>query len=139
MKSILLALSLSLFVPWTTGFAQAGADGPYKILQTVKPGGTGGFDYVYADAAGRRLYVPRTGADASRVDVFDLDTLAATGSIPNTNARGVAVDPKTHHGFASSKPVAMFDSNTLAMIKTIDVSGNPDGILFDAPVLPMQR
>jgi DNA-binding beta-propeller fold protein YncE len=27
--------------------------------------------------------------------------------------------------------VAMFDSKTLAMIKTIDVQGNPDGIFFD--------
>ena len=86
---------------------------------------------VYADSVGRRLYVPRTGADAARVDVFNLDTLAPVGTISNTNARGVAVDPKTHHGFASSKPVAMFDSSTLALLKTIDVSGNPDGILFD--------
>ena len=132
MKSALLTISLSLILPLIPGFAQTNAGGPYKVLQTVKPGGTGGFDYVYADSAGRRLYVPRTGADASRVDVFNLDTLASVGSIPNTNARGVAVDPKTHHGFASSKPVAMFDSKTLATIKTIDVSGNPDGILFDA-------
>ena len=41
------------------------------------------------------------------------------------------VDPKTNHGFATSKPVVMFDSKTLATIKTIDVEGNPDGMLFD--------
>ena len=34
----------------------------------------GGFDYVYADAVGRRLYVPRNG-QLARMTVFDLDTL----------------------------------------------------------------
>ena len=63
--------------------------------------------------------------------MFDLDTLAPVGEIPDTNARGAAVDPKSHHGFASSKPVAMWDSKTLGLIKTIDVDGGPDGILFD--------
>jgi hypothetical protein len=76
------------------------------------------------------LYVPRTG-DGARVTVFDLDTLAPVGEIPNANARGAAVDPKSGHGFASSKPVVMWDTKTLATIKTIDVDGGPDGILFD--------
>jgi DNA-binding beta-propeller fold protein YncE len=109
------------------GFAQ---DGPYKILKTAKVGGAGGFDYVYADSAGRRLYIPRTGTGA-RISVFDLDTLEPAGEISNANARGAAVDPKSGHGFGSSKPVAMWDSKTLAPIKTIDVEGGPDGILFD--------
>jgi DNA-binding beta-propeller fold protein YncE len=39
---------------------------------------------------------------------------------------------KVNHGFLTSKPIVMFDSKTLATIKTIDVQGNPDGILFDA-------
>jgi hypothetical protein len=105
--------------------------GPYKILKSVKVGGVGGFDYVYADAAGRKLYIPRTGNPA-RVTVYNLDTLASLGEIPNTNARGVAVSAKSNHGFASSKPVAMFDAKSLALIKTIDVDGGPDGIMYDA-------
>jgi DNA-binding beta-propeller fold protein YncE len=109
---------------------QAPTAGPYKVLKTAKVGGDGGFDYVYADAAGRRLYIPRSGAGA-RVTVFDLDTLAPLGEIANANARGAAVDPKSGHGFASSKPVVMWDTKTLATIKTIDVQGSPDGILFD--------
>jgi DNA-binding beta-propeller fold protein YncE len=66
------------------------------------------------------------------VTVFDLDTLKSVGEIPNTRGNGAAVDPKSGHGFASSKPVAMWDTKTLALIKTIDVQGNPDGILFDS-------
>jgi DNA-binding beta-propeller fold protein YncE len=123
-----------------TGHAQPPSGGPYKVLRTARVGGTGGFDYVYADVAGRRLYIPRGAVAATdtapakpgRITVFDLDTLAPVGEVPNTRGNGVAVDPKSGHAFASSKPVAMWDTRTLALIKTIDVQGNPDGILFDA-------
>src|SRR5258708_2480618 len=106
------------------------AAGRYKVLKTAKVGGAGGFDYVYGDSVGRRLYVPRSGSPG-RISVFDLDSLAPVGEIPNASARGAAVDPKSHHGFGSSKPVVMWDTKTLATIKTIDVEGGPDGILFD--------
>jgi hypothetical protein len=109
---------------------QASTAGPYKIVKIAKVGGDGGFDYVYADTAGRRLYVPRSGPTA-RITVFDLDTLEPAGEVPNVNGHGAVVDPKTNHGFVTSNPVLMFDSKTLAVIKTINVQGNPDGILFD--------
>ncbi|MGP8247861.1 MAG: YncE family protein [Bryobacteraceae bacterium] len=108
-------------------FAQSG---PYKVLRTDKVGGAGGFDYVYADSAGRRLYIPRSG-NGARVVVYNLDTLEAAGEIPDTNAHGVAVSTKSGHAFASSKPVAMWDAKTLKPIKTIDVEGGPDGIMHD--------
>jgi len=111
----------------TAGFAQTG---PYKVVKTVKAGGAGGFDYVYADSDGRKLYVARSGA-MPRINVFNLDTLEPAGEIPGVNAHGAVVSTKTHHGFATSKPVTMFDSNTLEVIKTITVDGNPDGILYD--------
>src|SRR5437588_7373268 len=112
--------------------------GPYRVLKTTKPGGAGGFDYIYADEAGRRLYIPRGAVQGenpvpARVTVFDLDTLAPVGEIPNTRANGAVVDAKSGHGFASSKPVAMWDSKTLKLIKTIeiDAKASPDGILAD--------
>ncbi len=128
MRRIFLVI-LALAATATFGFAQQAA-GPYKIVKTVKAGGDGGFDYVWADSAGRRLYVPRSGP-TGRITVFDLDTLAPAGEIPNINAHGAVVDSKTNHGFTTSKPIAMFDSKTFAVIKTIDVQGNPDGIFFD--------
>jgi len=100
---------------------------PYKVLNTVQTMGTGGIDYVYADNDARRLYVPR----GNQVLVFDLDSLKSAGAIPNASARGVAVDPKSHHAFSSSKPVVMWDSKTLETIKTIDIQGRPDGISFE--------
>jgi hypothetical protein len=106
--------------------------GPYSVLKTVKVGGTGAFDYVYADAAGRKLYIPRPGNPTPRVTVFDLDTFEPAGEIPGANARGVAVSAKSGHAFASSKPITMSDAKTLAVIKKIDVEGGPDGIMYDA-------
>jgi hypothetical protein len=105
--------------------------GPYKATKT-KVGGEGGTDYIYADADARRLYIARTGKDTPRVTVFNLDTLAPEPDIPGTNAHGVVVSTKSSHGFVSSKPIQMFDSKTLMPIKTIEVMGNPDGMLYDA-------
>ena len=109
---------------------QTPSDGPYHVLKTAKVGGEGGFDYVYADSVGRRLYVARTGP-TKRISVFDLDTLQSVGEIPDISAHGAAVDAKSHHGYATSKPVTMFDSKTLKIIKPIEVQGNPDGMLYD--------
>ena len=117
-----VGIGMFLFV----GFAQ---EGPYKLLKTVKVGGVGGYDYVQADVEGRRLYFARSGA-MPRVNVYNLDTLEPVGEIPTTNAHGAVIDPKSNHGFITSKPVLMFDSKTLMPIKTIDVQGNPDGNFF---------
>jgi DNA-binding beta-propeller fold protein YncE len=131
MRRFCLALAIGIALLAFLGWAdEAPTSGPYKVLKTAKVGGDGGFDYVYADDAGRRLYIPRTGSNP-RIMVYNLDTLEKVGEIPKASARGAAVDPKSHHGFGSSKPVVMWDTKTLETIKTIDVEGNPDGILFD--------
>ena len=113
------------------GLAQgAPTAGPYKVLKTAKVGGEGGYDYIFADVEGRRLYVPR-GGPTGRLTVFNLDTLEQVGTIDNVSAGGATVDPKSHHGFSTTKPITMWDANSLKIIKTIDVDGRPDGILCD--------
>src|SRR5947208_270521 len=129
------------------GSAQQPSSGPYKVIKTAKVGGEGGWDYIYADVAGRRLYIPRRGSPAvaatdskpaspaipSRLTIFNLDTIEPVGEIEGVGGNGAAVDPKSGHGFTSSKPVSMFDTKTMKPIKTIDVgAAAPDGILFDA-------
>ena len=129
MRRLCSILVIGIAVLSSIGFAQqTPTEGPYKVLKTAKVGGDGGFDYVYADVVGRRLYIPRTGS-TPRITVFNLDTLEPVGEIPGAAAHGAAVDPKSNHGFASSKPLVMWDTKTLATIKTIDAQGNPDGIL----------
>ena len=126
---------------------QLSSGGPYKVLKRANVGGEGGWDYIYADAAGRRLYIPRRGSAAvaatdtrpaapaipTRLTIFNLDTLEPAGDIDGIGGNGAAVDPKSGHGFTSSKPVSMFDTRTMKLIKTIDVgAAAPDGIYFDA-------
>ena len=100
---------------------------PYKILDTTRLMGNGGIDYVYADNDARRVYVPRGGSTF----VFDLDSHKYIGSITNIGGHGVAIDTATHHGFSSSSPLGMFDTETMQKIKSIDVQGRPDGILLE--------
>jgi hypothetical protein len=121
------SLALVAGVTLLSGTAFAQSDAPYKVLDTVQLMGTGGIDYVYADNDGRRVYVPRGG----NTFVFDLDTHKYIGSITNVGGHGVAVDTASHHGFASGPKVGMFDTETLQKIKDIDVTGRPDGILFE--------
>jgi DNA-binding beta-propeller fold protein YncE len=121
-----LAVALAM-----AGLAHAQDSGPYKVQKIQLVGGDGGFDYVTADPDGRILYVARSGR-AGHIGVFNLDTLEQVGDIPGTSAHGGAVDTATGHGFATSKPVTMFDSKTFAILKKIDVQGNPDGYLNDA-------
>src|SRR5580765_5371260 len=123
--AILTVLFFGFVGPMVT--LSAAAAQPYKILKTTQTMGSGAIDYVYADNDGRKLYVPR----GDEVLAFDLDSLKSAGKIPNARARGVAVDPKSHHGFCSSSPVVMWDSKTLETVKTIEVQGRPDGIVFE--------
>ena len=123
-------MRIALLVGGLAILASAQDSGPNRVLQRARVGGEGRYDYVFADSDGRKLYVPRT-QTSPRISVYGLDSLKLLGEIPNVNARGVAVDPKTGHGFASSSPVSMFDTRTLVPIKTIEVQGTPDGILFD--------
>jgi DNA-binding beta-propeller fold protein YncE len=140
-----LALAVAIVTFASAGSAQQAV--PYKVLKSARVGGEGGWDYIYADAAGRRLYIPRGATRAvaatdttpavaeapARLTIFNLDTLDPAGEIPGVGGNGTAVDPKSGHGFTSDHPkVSMFDTKTLTLIKSIDVgAARPDGILFD--------
>lgn len=128
--AVAITVALAIAMP-SVGKAESTSVAPYKVLKTARVGGEGFFDYIFADVAGRRLYTPRVSGTAGHLDVFNLDTLEPAGSIDSIRAGGATVDPKSHHGFSTTKPVTMWDSNTLKVIKTIDVDGRPDGIMFD--------
>lgn len=130
-KTVLIAVVITLTFSVLALLAQQPNNASaYKVLKTVRVGGEGGFDYIGADIEGRRLYVPRNGPNG-RMTVYSLDTLEPAGSIEGVSAGGAAVDPVSHHGFATSKPVSMWDTRTQMLIKKIDVDGRPDGIMFD--------
>ena len=83
--SLVLVVAVAVTALAAIGLAQQSAAlGSYKVLKMAKVGGEGGFDYLYADAAGRRLYVPRMGP-AGRLTVYNLDTLQPVGEIPKVS------------------------------------------------------
>ena len=142
--TLVLAIGLSVAI---TSAQQPSTTGPYKVLKSAKVGGEGNWDYIYADVAGRRLYIPRrapavpAGAEGSaptstvrtRLTIFNLDTLEPAGEIDAVGGQGTAVDPKSGHGFTSSRPVSMFDTKTQKLMKTIDTAdAQGDGIVFDS-------
>ena len=114
MRSFCLAVLLAAAIAMSAsiGLAQhASSAGPYKLLKTAKVGGEGGFDYIFADVEGRRLYIPRSGP-MGQLTVFNLDTLEPAGTIADVKSGGAVVDPKSHHGFSTTKPLSMWDSET---------------------------
>ncbi|HWH52123.1 MAG TPA: hypothetical protein VN651_11320 [Gemmatimonadaceae bacterium] len=147
-----LSLAAATILPAQQPATPALSETPYHVLTRSRVGGEGGWDYIYADPAGRRLYIPRGPVRAAaatdttpardavpaRIEVFNLDNLSPVGEIltaPNSNGQGVAVDPKSGHGFSSSRPqITMFDTKSLALLKSIPIDSGvgPDGILFDS-------
>jgi len=143
-RLLLLTAAIAALAP----IVLAQSTGPYRVLKTAKVGGEGSADYLYADTIGRRLYIPRGGAQAreatattpavpafeKRLTIFDLDTLEPVGTIPGVGGNGAAVCPKTGHGFTSDHPqLSMFDVKAMTLIKTIDVPErfSGDGIYCD--------
>ncbi len=128
-RALRLTLALTVVAAALTPSLTA-QSGPYRILSIDKLGGDGGWDYVAADSSARQLYIARSGPTGT-LHVYNLDTLAPIADVPTGNAHGAAVDDATHHGFATSNPVTMFDTRTLKVIKTITTGGHPDGYLDD--------
>jgi YVTN family beta-propeller protein len=111
--------------------ALAGASHGYKVVNTYKLGGEGGWDYLTADASARRLYISR----ATHVIVIDLDSGKSIGEIADTpGVHGIALAPELGRGFVSNGregTVSIFDIKTLALITKVKVGENPDAILYD--------
>ncbi len=112
--------------------AQSTSGASYHVLKRIRVGGEGGWDYLFADTAGRRLYL----AHSTRVEVLDIDRLTVVGIIPNTNGvHGVAIAPELHRGFTSNgrdTTVTVFETPTSKVLGTVRVTGaNPDAILYD--------
>ena len=126
MKIQKLAPVLSAFL---LGVAAAGASN-YKIVQTWKVGGDGGWDYIKTDSDGHRLFISR----ATRVMVVDTSSGKQVGEIPDTpGVHGIAFDD-SGRGYTSNgreDTVSVFNAKSLAVEKKIKVGSGPDAILFD--------
>jgi YVTN family beta-propeller protein len=129
MKRNLAMLAAILVV--TAVAASAAPSSGYHIIKKVPVSGTGSWDYVTVDEAGRRVYI----AHATQVEVLDADTAEPVGTIPNTpGAHGVAVVPDLGRGFITagkSDSVIIFDLKTLKPLGEVKVGKKPDAIIYD--------
>ncbi|HUI64697.1 MAG TPA: YncE family protein [Bacteroidota bacterium] len=127
-NSILLWLILS-----GAAFAQTGANlSGYHIIDSVRLGGEGGWDYLSVDSAAQRVYVSR----ATRVQVVDVASRQLVGEVPHTpGVHGIALDVEAGKGYTSNgrdSSVSVFDLKTLATVAVIKIdASNPDAILFE--------
>src|SRR5262245_27261222 len=104
----------------------------YHILNEIKIGGEGGWDYLTVDSAARRLYV----SHATHVVVIDIDKNSVVGDIPDTpGVHGIALAPDLNKGFISNgrgNNVTIFDMKTFKPTGTVATEMNPDSIRYDA-------
>jgi len=125
--SLIVLVAAAALAPAAPAVAESG----YKVVTTYKIGGEGGWDYLTADAAARRLYISR----ATHVIVLDLDSGKTVGDIADTpGVHGIALAPELGRGFVSNGregTVSIFDLKTLATISKVKVGENPDAILYD--------
>jgi len=127
-KTCFLIVIIILFAGWYNPII---AQAPYTIAATYHIQSSGGWDYIFADAASNKLYV----SHGTQVNVLDKNTGDSIGIIPNTNGvHGIAVVHSLNKGFTSngrSNSVTVFDLNTLQVTGTITVGENPDAIFYD--------
>jgi DNA-binding beta-propeller fold protein YncE len=104
----------------------------YHVTGEIRIGGEGGWDYLTADSAARRLYV----SHATHVVVVNLDTNKVVGDIPDTpGVHGIAIAPELNRGFISNgrgNDVTIFDLKTLKATGTAAAGENPDSIRYDS-------
>jgi DNA-binding beta-propeller fold protein YncE len=103
----------------------------YKVKGSIAIGGSGGWDYLAADAPNRKLYV----SHGTQVEVVDLHSNKPAGKIPGFGGvHGIAFADKLGKGFISdgrSNEVAIFDLKTMTVRKKVKAGTNPDGIVYD--------
>jgi DNA-binding beta-propeller fold protein YncE len=104
----------------------------YHVLNKVKIGGNGFWDYVTVDSSAQRLYATH----GTTVEVVDLNAGKVVGQIPQLHGvHGVAIAPDLNKGFISngqSNSVTIFDLKTLQKTGEPAVEGmNPDSICYE--------
>jgi len=127
-------ISLGVFVFYAclhTDVTNAAGAGGYKVAGKIPVEGEGGWDYLVVDEIARRLYL----SHATHVVVFDVDSHAVVGDIPNTQGvHGIALATDLRRGFVSSgraNSVTIFDLKTLKTLGTAPAGTNPDAILYE--------
>lgn len=119
--------TVTLIALTAAAFAATG----YKVLNKIKIGGAGSWDYCAMDSAARRLYA----SHGASVEVVDVDAGKVVGTIPDLHGvHGIAIAADLGKGFISngqSNSVTIFDLKTLAKTGEPATGTNPDAICYE--------
>jgi YVTN family beta-propeller protein len=103
----------------------------YKVVNKIKIGGGGRWDYAYADSANHRLYV----SHGTQTEVIDTTTDTLVGTIPGTTGvHGIAIAGDLGRGYTSDggdNDVTVFDLKTLKVLSKVKTGQNPDAIIYE--------
>src|ERR1019366_6015655 len=103
----------------------------YKVLNKIKVGGTGGWDYLSVDPVTQRIFASHGGI----VEVVDIKAGKVVGQITQLHGvHGIAVASDVGKGFISngqSNSVTIFDLKTLQKTGEPATGQNPDAICYE--------
>ncbi len=116
-------------------FRAAAQTSGYRVIQTFRLGGEGGWDYVTVDPDAHRIYIPR----GNHVMVLDEGKGKVIADMPDMKGlHGVAVAREFNKGFITGNKseeegtVYVFDLNTLKVTSAIKSnSSDTDSLLYD--------
>jgi YVTN family beta-propeller protein len=128
-----LAFALVILSPAV--FHAAPQTSGYRVIQTIRLGGEGGWDYVTVDPAGKRVYIPR----GTHVMVVDEASGKLVSDIPDLKGlHGVAVAPEFNRGFITGNQsetegtIYIFDLKTLKVTSSVKSTGkDTDSLIYD--------
>lgn len=129
MSLVVLSLVVLFFCPART-LAGPKVE-PYKVTETLKIGGEGGWDYATLNDAGGLLFLTRS-THTIVVDTKAGKTVADFG--PSRRSHGVALVPEVGRGFITdgeAGTVIIFDLKTYAVLGAVAAADDADGIIYD--------
>jgi len=105
---------------------------PYRVTETFRVGGIGGWDYLTVDSEHHLLFVPRS----THTMVLDATTGKPVADIPGQKRNhGVALVPSAGRGFISDgndASVVVFDLKTYEVLGKLKADDDADGIIYDS-------
>jgi len=130
---LIVAMTISLALLFGSQ-SSIGADAKgeiYKVTNTLKIGGDGGWDYATLDDSGSLIFLTRS-THTIVVDTASGKTVADLSMTKRSH--GVALVPEAGRGFITdggAGTVVIFDLKTYAVLGTIAAANDADGVIYD--------
>lgn len=119
----------TVFIVFTNTHFLSAHINDYKVVETIKVGGSGNWDYLAVN--NNHLYV----AHGNQVEVINENNGKSIATIlGTTGVHGIAFVPKLNKGFISDgkiDSVTVFNLSTNKVVAQIATGKNPDAIMYD--------